>query len=202
MGNVVASEALRIEANISSRAPKRIVDTYVASQAATVSSAYDASKASSTSRVVDVYSQFPKDLLPYFGRLDLAARRCVNFYNPVDYALTSLKTWPLNQFLKPDIGYVAPAKWTANWSGFMRGTKPLSIFSDRYEIFSMAAPATSGPLGATASVSSPFDSAAEVDLSRSPFSFNGDRPDHSAPFMYDIQSQHNYWEQLRQSLGL
>ena len=203
MGNIAASEALRIEAGMITRAPNKLVDTYIAMQAATVASAYDAKfKLAGVFPFVDPYTNYPPTLLPYFGKLDLAANHLVNYLNPVDYALTKPYMWPANQALKPLYpDYHAPAIWGSSWSGFRKGiapiTSPLNILNgDRFEIFAFAAPANSPALGAGPGVAGPFDTSAEQDLSAFPFGFSSIRPDHSAQFLSDICTRHSFWDQV------
>jgi hypothetical protein len=124
MGNVVASEALRLE-SIQPQ-PQKLVQTYIASQAAVPADAYD----DATAPVVDrhaldpirsvlrtktkgpnLYFKSPVDEKPLFGGNDKAAVHLVNFYNPDDYALGAVpavfgggnhaSAWVLNQAVKP-----------------------------------------------------------------------------------------------------
>ncbi|HLL89591.1 MAG TPA: Calx-beta domain-containing protein, partial [Tepidisphaeraceae bacterium] len=121
MGNVVASEALRLEAM--SASPQHIVKTYVASQAATVASAYDPNVMANSdnhlhaaygydawpkdlrSDTPDIYTNFPATGKAYFENIGSAAEKSYNFFNPNDGAVGQPEVWPANQALKPDFDF-------------------------------------------------------------------------------------------------
>ena len=114
MGNVVASEALRISGEV------KLVHTYVASQAATVAEAYNPNAPKTlftgifgeagpddSANPASLYASFPSTGRGYFQDINKAADSLYNFYNPVDYALYDdfifgPTTWRLNQASKPD----------------------------------------------------------------------------------------------------
>jgi hypothetical protein len=149
MGNIVASEALRQEA-ISPNA-HAIVNTYVASQAASSAASYDPNVVLNPANLLhqsysvagislshllsptpDIYTAFPvpvnvnggQKVGAYFEDIGLAATKMYNFYNPHDGAVGSPTLWPLNQALKGDDVNQAAAIYT----GFFTGSQasPLS----------------------------------------------------------------------------
>ncbi len=207
MGNIVTSEALRLEAT--SEKPHHIVQTYVATQAAVTAQAYDANVPANiyaelnNPLIPNIYAHYPmpgySDGLPYFGKINLAAVKLVNFYNPTDYALSSHYVWLLDQKLKPNNDY------GFGKTGFYRGVlihKPLNILTeDRYEIFAEAAPAFSEALGAQTNVSIPFTKSEQVDLHQA-FGFSDQNTDHSAQFEQDFSRRYEYWKRLITAFGL
>src|SRR5262249_36575152 len=105
MGGIVMSEALRLEAQTST--PRKLVDTFVASQVAMTANAYDLGAPLREPplngwQTPEVYSNYNGTNFPYFVNIGRAATRLVNFYNPQDYALG---WWGTNQNTKPDFGY-------------------------------------------------------------------------------------------------
>ncbi len=100
MGNIVVGEALRKAAE-SGRS--NLVDTYVATQAATPANAYDSSVPIHTLdygaswNTPEIMSNYLDSGRSYFQSLSAGAK--FNYYNPVDPALTK---WVLNQYFKPD----------------------------------------------------------------------------------------------------
>jgi len=198
MGNIVISEALRLEAT--SAMPDRIVHTYVASQAASVAHAYDAAMPFVESwwsvNTPEVYANYPPTGQPYFAPIDGAANRLINFYNPNDFALGL--PWMLNQDSKPDFGWtydILAAQW-------QRGMTVLAFPNDRYEIFAHIAEARSLPLGRQPDVNGPFDSALQVNLDLE-FEFGGgQRTSHSAQFQATNMDRWEYWWRLAVSLGV
>ena len=90
MGNIVASEALRWEMHQETEPTRKLVHTYVASQAATWSEALDGKGNWQNAQQCDLYKYYNDNGGPYFQGLtgaDGSAGRMINFYNPVDYAL-------------------------------------------------------------------------------------------------------------------
>ena len=79
MGNIVASEALRLEAT--SPTPRKIVSTYVLSQAASVAHAYDAAApiTRTSADTPEVYASYPGTGRPYFADINLAAELVAKF---------------------------------------------------------------------------------------------------------------------------
>jgi hypothetical protein len=164
MGNITASEALRLEA--SEPNPQTLVGTYIASQAAVAAEAYDSSVPENLfdgkdamwgprRGSLDIYDDFPATRLAYFQNIGVAADRIFNFFNPLDYA-TGMP-WRMNQRMKPDQGYDWEDPWGANNAGFYRlnwlggpsTLLDLNIARDRYEAFAFAAEPRSYALGDT-----------------------------------------------------
>jgi len=211
MGNIVVSEALRLEAI--SPNPTKLVHTYVASQAALPAEAFDPT--TSTPGFLDAYSDFgmSRPQLPYFGSDGAAAGRLVNFFNPTDYALTDWKVWPMNNSTKPDSGYVeGPARVysRSSFGGLVSRTLDLSFARDRYEAFAFAAQAHSKTLGAQSGVSGPFTTSAQVDLSAlsrliaappAGVDLTHDQYDHSGEFNGTNMLRKYYWNLLMKTFG-
>ena len=218
MGNVVAGEALRLANR------QRVVHTYVASQAAIAAHSYDATvPAMSFSALIagpstpNCYahywqtglSSFPGDwpantpsyLDPQYTQG--AAGSFVNYFNPVDYALTSTFGWETDQQTKPNYHYdYAP-------SGSDRGFiyRPINPFNNRNlrfpadtrEIFSYADEAQSHALGSQTGVGGVFGG--QIDL-QSKFSFGSQHKYHSGQFRSTNMLRRGYWKQLLESYGL
>ncbi len=121
MGNVVVGEALRLAGT------NRVVNTYVASQAAIPAHVYDGA-ISATNDLLTFEYNHPSSAIPFFdygpetpniygdwlATTDGAASRRVNFYNANDYALAPDK-WEWNQLFKPDR---SPGNWLYVFSGW------------------------------------------------------------------------------------
>ncbi|HXG46579.1 MAG TPA: alpha/beta hydrolase, partial [Methylomirabilota bacterium] len=146
MGNICTSEALRQHG---SRAGNPLVYAYVASQAASVAHAYDATNPETIqviSETPEVYAHFPPTDTVYFKDLSKAVSRdlqgtprVVNYHNRLDCALGG---WETGQDTKPDIG------WTFRWglNRWYRGNTAilgtrLHFPVDTYEIYSHIAEA-------------------------------------------------------------
>ncbi|MDP9175898.1 MAG: alpha/beta hydrolase [Planctomycetota bacterium] len=114
MGNIVVSEALREGA---AAHMSQLVNTYIATQAAVPSSAYDSFKAGTFAQqyplltaaggnTPDLWLNSPLATgpinSPYFGSIHSVTGEMYNFYNVQDYALTQSFTWPGDQISKPD----------------------------------------------------------------------------------------------------
>jgi hypothetical protein len=175
MGNVVAGEGLRLEGTT------RVVNTYVASQAAVPAHTYDTNVPDYSfdltvggfaynlgPKVPNIYGDW------FAGNYGGGAGSIVSFYNTNDFALARLH-WQLNQLVKPDKGVLeGGTKWTYGytgatndpppWNHFWKQTTPIFgaptvaffdiVYSldDRYEVMSYAAQSYSTALGATAGV--------------------------------------------------
>jgi probable HAF family extracellular repeat protein len=192
MGNVVASEALLLEVHENRPRPRRLVQTYLATQAASVAGAYDANvPVVRKAKTPDVYSDYPLSSAPYFGGFQQASGRVINLFNRQDYALTNRVTWPYNQKTKPDSGY----DYKANGDGFIRkdghGQQTiLTLPEDRDVIFSHIAAAYSNALGAEPRVAATVG----LDLQEAPFGFTNDARFHSAQFRSDMTLRRAYWQ--------
>jgi hypothetical protein len=173
MGNVVSSEALRLEARESQ--PQSLVHSYSAFQAAMAAYAYDASGPQrlnagyisgnaavaggleflpgwDDSDIPEVYGHHtPTNGGAYFtGIKAVASNRVINFHNRDDYALG---LWLVNQWQKPDLTYNYSDRWFDGrppefWRQDVDGRQHLALSYDTYEIFAHAAEAKSPPLGA------------------------------------------------------
>lgn len=170
MGNVVAGEALRLAGT------NRIVNTYVASQAAIPSHVYDNTVPDySFTFTLDFGPKTPNIYKDWLSTNSAAVGRRVNFANTNDYAL-SRPHWELDQLLKPDQslfgwsyffdGYPhdgdsnynpgAPDD-TAPWNYFFKQVPfgdpsyfdIVNVTTNRYEVMAYAAQSRSPALGAT-----------------------------------------------------
>ena len=229
MGNVVTSEALRLESE-SSVAPRLLVHAYVASQAAVSAHAYDESteplpdlwpnvfdsirygRNRHIPSVPDVYAEYPETGRPYFRDINKAAGKLVNFFNPLCPIV--FWVWQANQYTKYDLGWSYAPQDYRNRSGliiqpkgFYRQTNigrvRLNFPENRYEIFAHIAPSWSHSLGHQKGVGGPFTTSEEVDLSMPPFSY-GSSPTvtHSAQFLSTIQRRYLYYDRLLQTFNL
>lgn len=193
MGNAVVSEAIKIETSLAS--PRRLVHTYVASQAATVARAYDNGplvEVVRTSRVPDVYAFHPSTGAPYFESITRSAPVVVSFFNREDYALSYRLSWPLNQSTKPDMGYSFHPKRGISRIGPLR--QVLTFPDDRAEIFAHVAPAWSRALGADSDVRGAVTGV--LDLQDPPYVFTRHANDHSGQFRSYLARRWEYWEKV------
>lgn len=217
MGNVVAAEALRHAAIPSS------VHTYIAAQAALSAHVWTNTTPLMTNPLrytPDVYgyywqngandspAQWTTDGRPsYMDPIYMPASvRCVNHFNPSDYALD---IWKINQVLKPDFGYgygpqVAAEFKSRFWHSSGDPETPNDILafpSDRHKIFSYVAESHSFATGQESAVRGAFK-IPSVNLSNAPFNFGNTRPEHSAQFNYTVQRRWPYWRRVLQDMNI
>lgn len=198
MGNIVISEALRLEAT--SANPRQLVTSFIASQASSVAHAYDAGVPlnDNTTQTAEVYASYPPTGLPYYDLIGLAAGSLVNFFNPLDYALST--GWEVTQDSKPDAGY------DYNENGWFRDGPLVNTYlffpADRYEIYAHIAEARPRALGRQGGVGGPFNASLQIDLNAR-YGFGGaDVASHSAQFRATNQVRWQYWQQLLVSSGI
>jgi hypothetical protein len=218
MGNIVTGEALRLSGIT------RVVNTYVATQAAVSAHVYDTnvpdysftfSGASFGPDTPNIYGNW------FAGNYGGGAATIVNFYNTNDYALAR-SHWQLDQLSKPDkyvlqtglhwtYGYTGSANDPPPWNNFWKqrvgfGTPAVTFFdivyslNDRYEVMSYAAQSYTTALGATPGVG---NLRRNVDLTRVSSPIWPSDPKsyaahfwHSAQFRGDNPQQGNYWSEL------
>jgi len=205
-GNTVVSQALRYEAEKSH--PRRLVHTYVASQAATAAHAYDPNVdrylPSLLASTPDIYRNYPPTKKPYFFGISSVAEKIINFHNKHDFAL---RLFLVNHLLKPDIGwgygrgsFAIATAWLDQFSTdqWYQGTPPnavaLNFPTNTFEIYSFIAEARSRALGHSGSTRGEIDEA--VDLNAPPFSFGAGPFHHSGQFLSLIHKRLIYWERL------
>ena len=223
MGNIVASEALRIEAVTNGSSSRELVKTAVLSQAAMAAQAYDPAAPDRQffedlpiiggGRQGDpIVFDTPNIYGNYYADIDQAAGTIINFFNPLDDAL---RVWEIGQAYKPvGIENLNPfdlREWGYSDSGtlgFYRDVRLspieltrtwLTLPNDYYEILAYAAEARSFALGAQAGVGGPISD--EVNLELLDFTDRAD--DHSGQFNHNLSrdATRAYWEQLMESLG-
>jgi hypothetical protein len=222
MGNIVASEALRLAAikNNSS-----LVQGYIASQAASVAHAYDATDPayvllSFAYRTPEIYANFQRGthFQPYYTGMKNAVlgTNVVNFNNVEDYALNTWYTWPLNQASKPDIGWnsqlVATNRLrTNNWYTFWNGNRQLDMNHGNeaasiqtYEIFAHIAQAESEALGSAEDNTHHIrgEVGGAVNLNNAPFNYGRNDYEHSAEFNSINMNRRTYWWQVLSTFSL
>jgi hypothetical protein len=218
MGNIVAGEAMRKTAQ---QGLGRLVNTYVASQAAVPGHCYDSTLSGGDlldfgpagfygPTTANIYNN-------WLATNTIAVGKRVNFYNTNDYALSS-GHWQLDEKIKPDsiIGINPPYGYTGNPSddpplpdGFY-GTHPAYIgfqitlylgntinVMNRYEITAFAAEPRSKAMG-TVNITA---LARNVDLRTVwPGDPTGNNYTehfyHSAEFRGDYWQQQSYWNEL------
>ena len=213
MGNIVASEALRLAGQKVSSLPA--VVAYIASQAASVAHAYDATNPQSFTLVQfadELYANYPRNgnKQPYFTGMKNAVSktgqgvvRTFNFHNRVDYALSTWYVWPLNQSLKPDLGWgYNPFDNTFYRLGFPYSLS-LSLTPFPYEIYAHDAIAGSAALGATEydiySVRGEIGNAFDLQTN---FNFQANDYEHSAQFNSINPNRRAYWQQVLATFSL
>jgi len=215
MGNVVAGEALRLSSS-------RVVNTYVASQAAVPAHTYDTNIASysfsyspwsTTAATPNIYGNW------FLGNNGGGAGQMINFYNTNDFALQR-SVWQLNQLFKPDaVVSEQDATWTYTYTGATNDPPPwnnflkaksfgiahvnfdiVNVLTNRYEVMALAAQSYSTALGATHGVQHMADSIylGQVwppDLAHPTHPFD-EHFYHSAQFRGDYWQQQGYWAEL------
>jgi len=231
MGNIVASEALRLRSAGPNKPP--IVQCYIASQAASVAHAYDAINPAyvllepllRTPEVYAAYPRFTNTTQPYFMGMknsvnkdaDSGKAKIINFHNQLDFALNSSFAWPANQALKPDKGWYClfPPTSTTHiyWdhTNQLWGT-PNQIFlngqekyqDDTYNIFAHIAQAESSSLGSAEVPGHHIQGevGGAVDLHSAPFNYGNNDYEHSAEFRSINMSRRTYWSQVLASFSL
>jgi hypothetical protein len=207
MGNIVLSEALRLEST--STSPQRIAKTCVTTQAASVAHCYNPSApnmpnvfGTAVGETPNVYLNYTPTGTHYFSGITSSAT-IINFHNTQDYALKD-NIWGFNQQLKPDHGvlwqylYDDTNGFTYNYLGFT--SRYLVLPADRYEIFSFAAEARSKALGRDANTGSVVTGA--INLNAGPYNFSDDSTEHSAQFRSWNMKRKTYWKQLLRTYDL
>ncbi len=223
MGNIVASEALRLR----NPAQPPFVHAYAASQAASVAHAYDAvnpqvvrndfTPLMSTPEMYAAYPRVNGVTNAFFTGMRNAVtidpvtltRRSVNFHNEVDFALNSGVSWPLNQLTKPDLGWHSLLPVTTKQYSFWRGATTRLYLSETnldqtYEIYAHIAEARSKALGCsedpTHIVRGEIGSA--VNLNVAPFNYQNGTHEHSGQFNSINMNRRSYWWQLLTTFSL
>jgi pimeloyl-ACP methyl ester carboxylesterase len=224
MGNIVASEALRLANVIGVRLP--IVQSYIASQAASVANAYDAVNPAFVSQALppfyyttpEIYANFMRNSTnqPYFIGMKSAVQgtNIFNFNNRVDYALSSTFAWQANQETKPDIGWYCQfvATNTVNTNSahtYWRGNAKLLLDGEdshdqTYEIFAHISQAESKALGCAEDPTHHIrgEIAGSVDLNVAPFNYGNNSYEHSAEFNSINMNRRTYWWQVLSTFSL
>jgi hypothetical protein len=217
MGNVVASEALRLAGT------SQLVNTYVASQAAITAHTYDPtvtnysfsySPWSSVAHTPNIYGNW------FATNNGNGAGQIISFYNVNDFALQR-SVWQLDQLFKPDqlviengqpwdYGYSGSTNDPAPWNNFYKEYSSSTVYFNivgnllnRYEVMGLAAEPYTTALGATPGVNNVF---LNVNLDRSGNNaiWPGDPTGqnyiehfwHSAEFRGDYWQQQGYWSEL------
>jgi hypothetical protein len=205
MGNIVASEALALEGN------RNVVDTTVLSQAAVSSDMYVG-----VGNSTPYYAAFGGEVggsNPRFRHLDQTTSKLLNFNNANDYALTA---WGVNNIHKPGGPYHADPAVTQ--MGFLNATYdvlsgpppvvqrklpngtvvPLTMTTDRYEMFAHGLYSEAGPIGKINALPGPFTGAFDLTT----IGFGISRTDHSGEFNHSNIEMNAYWAKFIQVGGL
>jgi len=224
MGNIVASEALRLANDT------QVVNTYVASQAAVSAHTYD----EDTNDVPDYSFYYPPwsasaDTPNIYGNWFATNNGCgagqvISFYNVNDYALQH-SVWQLDELLKPDKFVYESSTGSTNWwyygySGSVNGPPPWNSFYketffggtvvnfdivddllNRYEVMGFAAQSWTTALGATPGVHnvSPVDLTSPDNGIWPPDPTGNDYVEHfwhSGEFRGDNVQMQGYWNYL------
>jgi hypothetical protein len=209
LGNVVSGEALR-EAGAS-----EIVNTYVASQAALSAHAYDNTIPADaatyyTPTTPDSEGHYYTNGAPPYFNGTVGAGTYVDYYNPVDWALTGSTLlqpgWLYDQEYKPDINYHYQTPNTNDPSGYYQEIgyieTALLFTNDTYQIFGMCVQSYSEALGAETNIGTPFSATPAINLNTAPYNFGSLHIGHSAQFRSDNMTRAVYWNQLLHSYTL
>ena len=217
MGNIVTSEALRLASVAGKQLP--MVQSYIASQAASVAHAYDATNPayilfSPLLRTPEIYAHFPRNNTnqPFFTgmRNAVGSGKIINFNNQFDYALNSTFAWPINQSTKPDFGWHSLLIGTNKSYTFSDGNTPLILSGNEtyhdqvYDIYAHIAQAESKALGcaedSTHHIQGEIGGA--VNLNAAPFNYQNNSYEHSAEFNSINMNRRSYWWQVLSTLSL
>jgi len=224
MGNVVASEALRLMA---AAAPDRVtgVHTYVASEAAISSHVFD-----NTTPEMPHDGVTPPNVHGYYWQPGTTSEphlwqseskpsymdtqympvdvHFVNHYNPLDWAL-GWDNWEWNQRLKPDATYFyghpdedqssPPRQYFHKRIPYYYDE--LVFPADRYNIFAFAVESWGYATGKQGATGGKFDISESVNL-RQEFGFEDTHKGHSAQFRSTIQKRWTYWTKAIKDMGL
>jgi hypothetical protein len=203
MGNIVTGEALRLAGT------NKIVNAYVASQAAVSARAYNNTiPADITNDFASVATPdseghyYTNGAPPYFSGIS-GAYNFVDFYNHEDWALDK---WVIDQSTKPDFFYYYTTPSSQYPYGYYRKPLfgsgiPLFFGTNTYEMFSMAVQSYSQALGAETTIASPFSVNTPVNLEAAPYNFSSTHPGHSEQFRFDNMTTFVYWQHLLSSFG-
>jgi len=197
-GNVVAGEALRLAGN------NRVVNTYVAMQAAVPTHSYDPAAPTRAliwngvnldSGTPNRYAQYYTNGAPCYFNGSAGAGTYVNFFNTNDWALTTL--WEPDQDLKPDTGQGYGFDGTNFYTGLIPGYHTYLLFPvDTYTIFAFCDEARCWALGAQTNVAGVFSSSKQIDLEQVPYNFGGTHIYHSGEFRSDNPQRWQFWNQV------
>jgi hypothetical protein len=221
MGNIVASEGLRL-AGTKFNSP--LIQCYIASQAASVAHAYDATNPayvwySGLLRTPEIYAHFPRgtNIQPYFAGMKKAVlgTNIFNFNNQFDYALSSTFAWPGNQDTKPDSGWncqlVATNSVNTNsgytfWNG---GSQLILSGAEQYrdqphEVFAHIAQAECKALGCAEDSTHHIhgEIGSSINLNGAPFNYGSADYEHSAQFNSINMNRRTYWWQVLSTFSL
>jgi hypothetical protein len=226
MGNIVASEGLRL-AGKEFNTP--LVQSYIASQAASVANAYDAVNPEMRTRTVppffyttpEIYAHFPRSSTnsqPYFAGMKKAVQsnNIVNFNNLDDYALSSAFAWPGNQDTKPDNNWQCQlvatnsvntntgyTYWDTNNNQLILNGRE-AYRGQVHEIFAYIAQAESRALGCAEDSTHHIkgEIGSSVNLNNPPFNFGSKDYEHSAEFNSINMNRRTYWWQVLSTFSL
>ena len=225
-GNIVAGNALR-QLN-----PTKKVATYIATQAAISISCYQHCQEPyfSTQKCPDVRANYPgwNSGGPILATVKNKATRMYNFYNCLDYALTSawFISWKRNNSMRPDYDYnyegnsvvynespsngMTPSRfYKSSGSVLPTGQTDLKFpipqddhqvpnLSDTHEIFAYAAHAWGEPIGMLSSVPDFTSFCLQGGL----LNYNERHYSHSRQFRSNISAELPYWKQVLISCNL
>jgi len=196
-GNVVAGEALK------QAGANRVVNTYIAMQAAVPAHSYDPATPNRYSPVIpDSYAQYWLAGQPSYFNGSSGAATYVNFFNTNDWALVTL--WEPDQDFKPDqsdlYGFDG-TNYFQSQTGVWPPTTVLYLYfpGDRYTIFSYCDPAPCLALGAQTNVAGVFrvgSTTHQVDLRLPPYNFGNTHVYHSGEFRSDNEQRWQFWNQV------
>ncbi len=221
MGNIVASEGLRL-AGKEFNTP--LVQSYIASQAASVAFAYDAMNPETRTGVFayppfyfytpEIHASFPRSGTnqPYFAGMKKAVQgtNIFNFNNPNDYALNSSFAWPANQNLKADSGWACLLVGTNTTHTYWdHGTRLMldgreTTRDQTFNIFAHIAQARSKALGCAEDPTHHVrgEIGGVINLNLAPFNYGNKDYEHSAEFNSINMNRRTYWWQVLSSFSL
>jgi len=198
-GNVVAGEALRLAG------ANKIVNTYIAMQAAVDSHTYDPTRPARpvTFTTPDRYGQYYTNGASNYFNGSAGAGAYVNFFNTNDWAL--IVAWQPDQNSKPDLGYSYSSTDDTWWKLGLFSNTPLVFPRDTYTIYSFCDQAHSYALGMQPNVGGAFRTGTnynQVELDAAPYNFGPQHIYHSGEFRSDNPQRWQFWYQVLVQMGL
>ena len=199
LGNIVVGEALRQATN------GPVVAVYAAVQAALPSHSWDPNATNRSisfghdSGTPNAYAHYWTSTNSCYFNGVTGASAYVNFYNPVDYALTG--KWELGQDFKPDGSDGYRYSGGTFYHDVPINATIIALPTNTYEIFAYCDEARCRALGAQANVGGAFTISAQLDLDAL-YNFGSLHKGHSGEFRSTIINRGPFWDEMLKTMLL